>query len=89
MKGFKSPRPLTHDAWSDTIRLLGGRVQDVVIDRFTDHMYLASISFLQREELLLLDLRPSDAFMLALLTDCPIFISEGVLDKIDRPVGLY
>jgi uncharacterized protein len=88
LNGFVSPRPLTHDAWADSIRLLGAEVQDVVIDRLSNQTYYASISFKQRDELQLLDLRPSDAFMMALITDCPIFVSEEVLNKSERPGGI-
>jgi bifunctional DNase/RNase len=82
-KGYDSPWPLTHDALAAGIRLLGGEVQDVLIDRLENHNYFASARIRHQGRLLLLDMRPSDAFTLAVLSDCPIFIGEGVLDQID------
>jgi bifunctional DNase/RNase len=76
---------LTHDAWADSIRLLGGSATDVVLDRLANDTYFASISFNRNGELLLLDLRPSDAFVMALLADCPIFIAEEVLQTVLDP----
>jgi hypothetical protein len=84
LKGLSTPRPLTHDAFAASIRLLGGEVQDVIIDRLENHVYYASARIRNQGGLLPLDVRPSDAFVLALLFDCPIFIADPVLDQIDR-----
>jgi hypothetical protein len=83
LKEYESPRPLTHDAFAASIRLLGGEVQDVVVDRLEDRIYFASARIRHQGRLLLLDIRPSDALALAVLSDRPIFIGDGVLDQID------
>ena len=84
LKGVSLPRPLTHDAFAASIRLLGGEVQDVIIDRLENRVYYTSAAIRYQGGLLLLDLRPSDALVLALLFDCPVFIADRVLDQIDR-----
>jgi uncharacterized protein len=85
LKGYKSPRPLTHDSWASSIRLLGGEVQHVVVDRLDNHIYYTSVLISQKRRMLRLDVRPSDGFILALLADCPIFINEDVLRQLFPP----
>jgi len=84
LKGESYPRPLTHDAIAAAIRLLGGEVQDVVIDRLERHCYFANVRIWVQGDLRLLDVRPSDGFILAILFGCPIFFTDQVLDKIDQ-----
>jgi uncharacterized protein len=83
LRGDMSPRPLTHDAWADTIRLLGAEIQAVVIERLENRIYFTTALIRHEGRMLDLDLRPSDAFILAILFDCPILIADEVLDQID------
>ncbi|HKD37776.1 MAG TPA: bifunctional nuclease family protein [Pirellulales bacterium] len=82
LKGLISPRPLTHDAWTDTIRVLDAEVQHVLIARLRDHTYFAEARVRHQGRIKIVDLRPSDAFNLALLFDRPIFISNEVLSQL-------
>jgi uncharacterized protein len=84
LNGYPTPRPLTHDAFADCIQLLGGELQDIVIHRLDHHIYYANARIVQQNELVLLDLRPSDAYILAVHCGCPIFIADQVLDQIDQ-----
>ncbi len=43
VKGFESPRPLTHDLICQIIESLGGELQDVVINDLKDHTYYAKL----------------------------------------------
>jgi bifunctional DNase/RNase len=61
---------------------LGGEVQDVFIAEFDKHTYYANLRILRDGQLVLVDLRPSDAFAIALLADKPILLSDHVLSKI-------
>jgi bifunctional DNase/RNase len=82
IKGFASPRPLTHDAMAMIIRTLGAEVQEVVIDTLEEHTYHAKVRMRRGNDLLVVDIRPSDAFALAINFDCPIFFTDGVLDQL-------
>lgn len=82
IKGFTSPRPLTHDAMAAAIRLLGGEVGDIVVHRLENHTYYAYASIRRLGDVLLLDLRPSDAYNLAVLCECPIFYADEVLEEL-------
>ena len=84
LKGYPSPRPLTHDTFAASIRLLGGEVQDVVIQRLEDRIYYVNARIRAQGNLLLLDLQPSDALVLAVLFDCPIVVADEVLSQTDR-----
>jgi bifunctional DNase/RNase len=83
VKGYESPRPLTHDATAMIIRALGAEVQDVVVDAVEQHTYYAKVRIRQGSRVLAVDLRPSDAFMLAVAFDRPIFFTKEVLDKLE------
>ena len=80
IKGFQSPRPLTHDAMALIIRELGAKVQDVIIDKLEKETFHAKVRMLQGNDQRTIDIRPSDAFMLEIDFDCPIFIMNAVLD---------
>jgi bifunctional DNase/RNase len=82
LKGFQAPRPLTHDAMADVIDALKGEVQDVLIGRFEDHCYYTDVRIRQDGHLVSVDMRPSDAFVLAVIENKPIFVSNEVMAKI-------
>jgi bifunctional DNase/RNase len=82
LNGDETPRPMTHDAWASTFRLLGAEVEHVLVYRFADHTYFATAQIRHRGHIEQLDLRPSDAFNLAVHCGSPIFISDAVLEQI-------
>jgi bifunctional DNase/RNase len=82
IKGYRTPRPLTHDAFADSIRLLGGELQHVLVHRLENQCYYAEGLIRANGRLLQLDMRPSDAFALALIMGCPIFFAEQVLKQV-------
>jgi bifunctional DNase/RNase len=84
VKGVTPPRPLTYDAMAIVIRALDAVVQDVIVDRFEEHVYYAKVRMRRGDELRIADIRPSDAFMLALAFDCPIFFTNEVLEQTDK-----
>jgi bifunctional DNase/RNase len=81
IKEFQSPRPLTHEAMLDAIDALDGVLQDVSIAGFEEQYYYADLRIRRNDQTILVDTRPSDAFVLAVLANKPIFISDDVLAK--------
>ena len=84
VKGFQPPRPLTHDLIGSVVEALGGRFQDVLINRMEEQTFHAAIRLTRGEELIELieiDARPSDAIAVAVSNDppLPIFIEEKIL----------
>jgi bifunctional DNase/RNase len=84
VKGFPSPRPLTHDLIVSIIENLGGELQDVVITELKEHTYFARLRVRQNGELVEIDARPSDAIAVAVTCDppLPIYVNEDVLNDV-------
>ena len=83
LQQLQTPRPLTHAVMLNAIRELGGQVEDVVIHKYEDHTYFADLRVRQNGRIRLLDMRPSDAITVALIADCPMFLTEDLLAQID------
>jgi bifunctional DNase/RNase len=76
-----APRPMTHDLTINLIRHLNARLERVVITELKDDTFLATLWLRQGDEPLTIDARPSDAIALALRSDCPIYVSEQVMQN--------
>ena len=81
VKGQLAQRPLTHDLLANTIDVLGGEVQDVLISELRDHTYFAKLRIRHEGELVEVDARPSDAIAVAVTVDAPIYVAEEVIDE--------
>jgi bifunctional DNase/RNase len=79
LKGVPSPRPLTYDAWLATVAALGAGVQAACIHEFREHTYFAEVRLHRGGELVRMDVRPSDALMLALKAGAPVLIADRLL----------
>ena len=84
VKGYPSPRPLTHDLIVSVAENLGGELQDVVISELKEHTYYAKLRIRREGELVEVDARPSDAIAVAVTCSppLPIYVSEDVLDDV-------
>lgn len=76
-----APRPMTHDLTRNLIHNLNGSLERVVITELKDDTFFAVLWIRQERELMTMDARPSDAIALALRADCPIFVSEQVMQS--------
>lgn len=74
-----APRPMTHDLTRNLIRNLNAELERVVINELKDDTFLAVLWLRQGEDAVAIDARPSDAIALALRADCPIYVSEQVM----------
>ncbi|WP_027722447.1 bifunctional nuclease family protein [Maridesulfovibrio zosterae] len=74
------PRPMTHDLLLNTIVTFGGKVQTVDIVDMEKGTFFAEIIVEREGEILIIDARPSDAVALAVRADCPVRVSQKVLD---------
>jgi len=84
VKGYDSPRPLTHDLLVSVVENLGAEFQDVVISELKEHTYFAKLRVRHQGELIEVDARPSDAIAVAVTCDppLPIYVSEDVLNDV-------
>ena len=74
-----APRPMTHDLTRNLIHGLRGQLERVVISELKDDTFFAVLWLRQDGEPLVIDARPSDAIALALRADCPIYVTEEVM----------
>ena len=77
-------RPLTHELLKNTIEVLDGTVQDVVINNLQEHTYYAILRVLREDgEIVEIDSRPSDAIALSVHFEphLPIYVAEKVLKE--------
>jgi hypothetical protein len=73
------PRPMTHDLTRNLIGYLNAQLDKVVITELKEETFFAVLWLRQQGESMTVDARPSDAIALALRADCPIYVSEEVM----------
>lgn len=88
LDGEPFDRPLTHDLLIRMVTEYGGAFDQVRIDDLKEGVFYAKIDAERYEdgeaEPMVFDARPSDAIALAVRADCPIEISEEVLEVAGR-----
>ncbi len=83
VKGYQTPRPLTHDLIVSLVEQLEGELDSVVINELREGTYFALLRVRRGGELMEIDARPSDAIAVAVTCDppLPIFVAEDVLKE--------
>jgi bifunctional DNase/RNase len=87
VKGLPSPRPLTHDAWFDTLNAVGANVQTACIKELREQTYFATLRLHHSGQLIEVDMRPSDAVVMAVTANVPIVIPEPLLAEVSATGG--
>ena len=89
LRGEPFKRPLTHDLFVELVAEFGGAVDRVRIDDLAEGTFLAKLDaeqYVGGERIeRTFDARPSDAIAIALRVDCPVLVSDAVLDAAGRP----
>jgi bifunctional DNase/RNase len=75
------PRPMTHDLTRNLIQNLNASLERAVISELKDDTFFATLWLRQGDDLVVVDARPSDAIALALRADCPIYVTEQVMQS--------
>lgn len=82
-------RPLTHDLLVEMVAEFGSAIDRVRIDDLSDGTFYAKIDTEQyldeRRKQMVFDARPSDGIAIALRVDCPLVVSDEVIDEAGRP----
>lgn len=79
LDGLKPDRPGTHDLLVSVIERLGAEVEKIVIDDLWGGTFYAKIFLSVNGSSQIVDSRPSDAVALAVRTDAPIYVADGIL----------
>ncbi|WP_281193374.1 bifunctional nuclease family protein [Halorubrum sp. F4] len=89
LEGEPFDRPLTHDLLVEILTEFGGAIDRVRIDDLSDGTFYAKVDAERYDdgepERFVFDARPSDALALAVRIECPIIVSEAVIDEAGRP----
>jgi len=72
---------MTHDLLRNLIRHLNAHLDRIVITELKSDTFIAMLCLTQGDEQITIDARPSDAIALAMRTDCPIYVSEQVMQS--------
>jgi bifunctional DNase/RNase len=76
-----SPRPMTHDLLHYILSQVHVKVKEVKIVDLKNHTYYAKLFLTLNKSLIEVDARPSDAIIIALKSNAPIFVSAKILDE--------
>ncbi len=81
IRGFKPPRPMTHNLVTNCIRDLGGALKRVVVTELKENTYFANLIVEREGQTIAVDARPSDGLVLAMQESVPIFVADDVLNE--------
>lgn len=87
LRGDQRPRPAMHRAMAAVINALGGALQYAVIDKSVPPQepgYVGKLRIQQTSTPVDVEVRPSDAVILAVIYDVPIIISNDVLARLAK-----
>jgi bifunctional DNase/RNase len=93
LSGEPFERPLTHDLLVEMITEFGGAIDSIRIDDLADGTFYAKVDAERYDDgqprKFVFDARPSDAVALSVRVDCPILVSDEVLDKAGQPPSQF
>ena len=93
LEGEPFERPLTHDLLVEMVAEFGAAIDRVRIDDLADGTFYAKIDTEQyladRRKEMVFDARPSDGIAISLRTDCPLIVTDEVLDQAGQPPDAF
>jgi len=93
LTGEPFDRPLTHDLLVEMVTEFGGAVDSVRIDDIVDGTFYGKLTaerYVDGEpERFVFDARPSDAIAIATRLECPIRVSDEVVDAAGQPLEAF
>ena len=81
LQNSSSPRPLTHDLFTDVLGQLDARVTRVAVTELRENTFYAQVTVQVDGTEIDVDSRPSDAIALAVRAEAPIFADERVIEE--------
>ena len=86
LEGVKHQRPLTHDLLEQIIQKTGGRIHRIVVTHTRENIYYATVVLIRENNLIEIDARPSDAIVMALKFNAPVFVNRDWFEKMSLPL---
>jgi hypothetical protein len=81
LQGAPTPRPMTHDLFTDILAQLEARVVKIAVTELRENTFYALITVAIDGTEVEIDSRPSDAIALAVRSGAPIFAAEAVIEE--------
>jgi bifunctional DNase/RNase len=81
LENLDPPRPLTHDLFKKFADEFNISVKEVMISRLEEGVFYSKLICSNGTKEYAIDSRTSDAVALALRFECPIYITEEIIDK--------
>lgn len=85
LENLDPPRPLTHDLFKNFADKFDISVIEVIIYKLEEGVFFSKLVCNNGDKEFSIDSRTSDAVAIALRFECPIYITEDILDK----AGIY
>jgi bifunctional DNase/RNase len=93
LEGEPFERPLTHDLFVEMVAEFGAAIDRVRVDDLADGTFYAKIDTEQynggERKRAVFDARPSDGIAIALRVDCPLVVTDDVVDEAGRPPDAF
>ena len=86
LEGVKHQRPLTHDLLEKVIQKTDGAIKRIVVTHTRENIYYATVVLQKENDLIEIDARPSDAIVMALKFDAPVFVARDLFEKMSLPL---
>jgi uncharacterized protein len=81
LQGASTPRPMTHDLFTEMLTQLDARVVRIAVTELRDNTFYALITIAIDGTEIEVDSRPSDAIALAVRAEAPIFAAPEVIEE--------
>jgi len=81
LQGASTPRPMTHDLFTEMLGQLDARVSRIAVTELRDNTFYALITIAVDGSEIEVDSRPSDAIALAVRAEAPIFAADSVIEE--------
>jgi len=86
MKNIGFPRPLSFNLISEIIRTNNLKPEGAYVTELSGGVFISVLKLKNEQGITAYDARPSDSITIALMFDCPIFVSQKIIDKVGFPV---
>lgn len=85
MQKLKLQRPTTHRLMEAIIKKLGGKLEKIVVNKIKKNTFYSLLYIQSGRKTIKIDARPSDAIVLALQKNLPVFVAKRVMDQLSQP----
>lgn len=82
LQGAEPPRPLTHDLMQALLNTFDIRLLEIDIYKYEDGVFFSKLLLKQKDRLVEIESRTSDAVAIALRTKSPIYTSEAIMKEL-------